>query len=700
MRRVAAGALGALLTLTSCATAPPPVTAPPHPSATPVPAPPAVTATPVPPPPPPSPMLEPTAHTAAPLVRILIRRTTEPEVLTQPGRAYRARWADRESWLWGPLRLSATEGGRWWQVGAFRSAEAAETATRRLDEALGADTASNVTEAPDGLLRVRVQWREAEPADPAVVLAGIGFAGAFAVPASGALRIEAATSTISDITGEVVLEAEDGWPILVDGRRYHGQLRVRAAGDELLVINQLNLESYLKGVVPAEMGPAQFPQLDALKAQAVAARTYAIAHLGDAEAEGYDLCATPACQVYAGVDAQHPLSDRAVDETAGLIATYGGEPIDAMYTSTCGGHTEDAALLFSGRAQAYLRGVPCAWDRPISLAGSIAPQSFRGESEFRAHLAGRALGLAAAAPPQQVVERVAGRCGGRSVTVGALPTTAELAVALLAAGGLDGATALVEGRGATALAELADLFDIPLEVPEEDPPSEDWRLRAALAVLELSGTLRRDGGEAVPHPSGAAIFPRTAQSAEPLPQPVPLYRRWSPVWSSVPALSILPGTALERYRLGDELLAVVAVQSGGGGQADRRSAWRSWSRDRSWEEVARGVGVPDLDRLEIARRGPSGRVVALKAVGRSGIERELEGFPIRRALDLPENLFSFHVRTAPDGARSVRFLGRAWGHGVGLCQNGAFGLARSGMSFDQILAHYYTGIELIYWHAP
>jgi stage II sporulation protein D len=642
-------------------------------------------------------VFEPTGHTAEPLVRILILRTTEPVELAQPGRAYWARWADRESWLWGPLRLSATAGGRLWQVGAFRGTTTAEAAARRLDEALGAEAESSVSEAPDGLLRVRVRWRGAEPADPAAVLAGIGFAGAFAVPASGGVRIEAATGSISDIAGEVVLEAEDGWPIAVGGRRYHGRLWVRTAGDELLAINQLNLESYLKGVVPAEMGPAQFPQLDAIKAQAVAARTYAIAHLGDAEAEGYDLCATPACQVYAGVDVQHPLSDRAVDETAGLIATYGGEPIDAMYTSTCGGHTEDAALLFSGRAQPYLRGVPCAWDRPISLAGSIAPASFHGESEFRAHLAGRALGLSATAPPQQIVERVAGLCSGRSVTVGPRPTTAELAVALLAAGGLDGATALVEGRGATALAELADLFDIPLEVPEEDPPAEGWGPRAALAVLELSGVLRRDGGEAVPHPTGAAIFPRTAPSAEPLPQPLPLYRRWSPVWSSVPALSILPGTALERYRLGDELLAVVAVQSGGGGQADRRSAWRSWSRDRSWDELARGVGVPDLERLEIARRGPSGRVVALKAVGRSGAEKELEGFPIRRALDLPENLFSIHVRTAPDGTRSARFLGRAWGHGVGLCQNGAFGLARSGMSFEEILAHYYTGIELMRW---
>jgi stage II sporulation protein D len=107
--------------------------------------------------------------------------------------------------------------------------------------------------------------------------------------------------------------------------------------------------------------------------------------------------------------------------------------------------------------------------------------------------------------------------------------------------------------------------------------------------------------------------------------------------------------------------------------------------------------MPDLERLEIARRGPSGRVVALRVVGRSGAEKELEGFPIRRALDLPENLFSVHIRTAPDGTRSVRFLGRAWGHGVGLCQNGAFGLARSGMSFEEILAHYYTGIELVRW---
>ncbi len=700
MSRFAGGALGALLALTACATAPPPVAPAPHRPASATPTPPAAAATPVPilVPPVSAPALKPASHTEPPLVRILILRTRDEVVLAQPGRAYQARWADRESWLWGPLRLTAQASGRSWQVGAFRGTAAADLAARRLEEGLGPDVESSVTEAPDGLLRVRARWRSAEPTDPAAVLAGIGFAGAFAVPSSGALRIEgAAGGAIDNVAGEVVLEAEDEWPIEVDGRGYHGRLRVRVAGDEVLVINQLNLESYLKGVVPAEMGPTQFPQLDALKAQAVAARTYAIAHLGDAEAEGYDLCATPACQVYAGADAQHPLSDRAVDETAGLIAAYEGAPIDAMYTSTCGGHTEDAALLFSGRAQPYLRGVPCAWERPLELVGSGELQSFHGESEFRAHLATRALGLSESAEPQQLVERVAGMCGGRRVGVGQQPSPDELAVALLAAGGLDGATALVDGRGAAALAALADLFGIPLEVPDADPPPNGWRLRAALAVLELQGAVRRDDGEAVPHPDGVGIFPRTAPGSEPLAQPLPLYRRWSPVWSRVPALRVLPGTALERYRLGDQLLALVVVQSGGGGQADRRSAWRSWSRDRTWEEVARGLGVSDLERLEITRRGPSGRVVGLRAAGRSGAEKEFEGFPIRRALDLPENLFSFHVRTAPDGTRTVRFLGRAWGHGVGLCQNGAFGLARSGMTFDQILAHYYTGIELVHW---
>lgn len=692
MIRLRAGALGALLAVTNCATAPPP-TAPPVP---PTPTSPVVRPVPTPPPP----VAVPTSHVEPPLVRILLARTREAVSLEQPGRAYRAHWSDGEAWLWGPLRLAAAEGSRSWQVGAFRSGEAAAAAARRLEVALGPDASVSVSNAEDGLQRVRVQWPESEPEAPAEVLEEAGFPGAFAVSTAGVVRIEAAAGVVGSLSGEVVLEPQDGWPIAVRGRRYHGLLRARAVGDELLVINQLNLESYLRGVVPAEMGPAQFPQLDALKAQAVAARTYAVAHLGDHDAEGYDLCATPACQVYAGADSEHPLSDRAVLETAGLIVAFEGAPIDAMYTSTCGGHTEDASLLFSGRAQPYLKGVVCAWDRPLALAGAAAPPAvFHGESEFRAHLAASVLGLPAAAAPQQVVGRVAELCGGRTAEVSAEPTPDELADALRAAGGLHDARALVGSGGAAGLAALADLFDIALEVPGPDVRMHDWHLRAALTALEIQGIVRRDVGEAVPHPQGVAIFPRGAERSEPLPPTLPLYWRWPPVWASAAALEVLPGTVLERYRVDGELLAVVVVRSGGAGEADRRSAWRSWARDRDWAELANRLGVPDLESIEITRRGPSGRVVGLAASGRSGRAVELEGFPIRRALDLPENLFSFHVMVRSDGTRVVRFLGRAWGHGVGLCQNGAYGLARSGMTFDRILKHYYTGVEIVRWEA-
>src|SRR5262249_23635887 len=117
-------------------------------------------------------------------------------------------------------------------------------------------------------------------------------------------------------------------------------------------------ESYLRGVVPAELGPEVWPHPEALKAQAVAARTYAVANEGRFDEEGFDLCATPRCQAYGGASAEHPLSDRAVAATAGEIATWGGKPITALYTPTCGGHTGGAKEILRGLAAPYLVGVP------------------------------------------------------------------------------------------------------------------------------------------------------------------------------------------------------------------------------------------------------------------------------------------------------------------------------------------------------
>jgi SpoIID/LytB domain protein len=148
-----------------------------------------------------------------------------------------------------------------------------------------------------------------------------------------------------------------------DGLPYRGVLEVRPGEEGLTVVNVINLEDYLKGVVPNELSPDAFPQREALKAQAVAARTYVLRNRGGYSAHGYDICATPSCQVYRGKSTEKAMATQAVDETRGTIATYAGSMINALYTSTCGGHTETGSNIFEGEGVPYLVGVSCAPER-------------------------------------------------------------------------------------------------------------------------------------------------------------------------------------------------------------------------------------------------------------------------------------------------------------------------------------------------
>jgi len=85
-------------------------------------------------------------------------------------------------------------------------------------------------------------------------------------------------------------------------------------------------------------------------------------------------------------------------------------------------------------------------------------------------------------------------------------------------------------------------------------------------------------------------------------------------------------------------------------------------------------------------------VIAVTAEG--GRTFILKGLPIRWSLNVPDNLFVFEKSVDPDGVDRYTFYGKGWGHGVGLCQVGAFGMAQSGSTYEQILKHYYTGIAL------
>ncbi len=155
-----------------------------------------------------------------------------------------------------------------------------------------------------------------------------------------------------------VLGPKDG-RVRVNGRDYRGGIDIRKIDGRLWAINVLDIESYLKGVVPCEIGGVRESQFEAARAQAVAARTYAMAHLGQYADLGFDLYATVQDQVYKGIPCEREITDRAVESTRAEVLFHDGKPIEAKYHSTCGGRTADFSDAWGGVAPPYLRSVVC-----------------------------------------------------------------------------------------------------------------------------------------------------------------------------------------------------------------------------------------------------------------------------------------------------------------------------------------------------
>lgn len=147
------------------------------------------------------------------------------------------------------------------------------------------------------------------------------------------------------------------------GVPYRGSVRMLRRGGDVVVINVVSLEEYLWGVLPREM-PSNWHR-EALKAQAVAARTYAVANRGRFEADGYDLTADTRSQVYGGILAEKSATTAAVNETAGLVLRFQGKIISAFYSASNGGYTADPAEVWGG-SLGYLRAQPDPYDAGVS----------------------------------------------------------------------------------------------------------------------------------------------------------------------------------------------------------------------------------------------------------------------------------------------------------------------------------------------
>ncbi|HUQ99980.1 MAG TPA: SpoIID/LytB domain-containing protein [Gemmatimonadaceae bacterium] len=141
-----------------------------------------------------------------------------------------------------------------------------------------------------------------------------------------------------------------------NGKRYRGEITSVRTDSGLIVINTLSMDSYLRGVVPLEIGNRTSGEIAAVEAQAVAARTYAYKHLN--AARNFDMYSTVQDQVYGGVDAEKPLPDTAIRNTQDVVVLFGGQPINTPYHSTCGGSTAAVTEVWYNQPdEPYLRPV-------------------------------------------------------------------------------------------------------------------------------------------------------------------------------------------------------------------------------------------------------------------------------------------------------------------------------------------------------
>ncbi len=561
--------------------------------------------------------------------------------------------------------------------------------------------------------------------------------------------------------GFLISPVPGGGFLTLNGKPYRGifDIVLNPSG-RITVVNQLNMEEYLYGVVPAEISPTQYPEFDALAAQSIAARTYALKNMGRYRSEGYDLSADTRTQVYGGVAMEKDSTNQAVKRTAGLALYYQGKLIDAMYMSTCGGRTEDYANVFDAAPVPYLKSVFCAIEGSPENSETVLNGSHEieqliksddGSTANRNLEFARILGVVESGS-ELSPEFLSGSPEGCEVDRW-IRNSVKITQKILAG---DQCSAAETGTRAAFLQYAAELFFGAEEIRRRissrdveyymsnlrDGGSVPEPARYAMAYLIQRGLWLPDlDNSARPHApmqrSGALfLILRWLESARP-----EILRRGSFVGAIAAetgtrinsAISIKWGNRTLEFPLSEKLalfrldggrampvdsLKVIGneklsfhVHSEGfvdflevelnptGASSDRYSPAAAWDVSISRSVVSEKLrtlsgGIGEIADLKPARIGNSGRAVQIEVKGSRGTV-VLNGYKVRNALGLRDTLFTITREHGPDGGiANFIFHGHGWGHGVGLCQVGAFGMARAGHSYEEILKTYYQGVQI------
>jgi len=557
---------------------------------------------------------------------------------------------------------------------------------------------------------------------------------------------DVATNEFSSLRPVIVESADQSQSVNVNGRPYRGRIEVFVnSKGNLTVVNEVSMEDYLLSVVPKELG---LPSLEAQKAQAIAARTYALSNGGRFLRQGFDILPTVSSQVYGGREAETSMGTRAVRETSGIIAEYGGRPINALYTSTCGGRTEDSENIFD-RAEPYLRGVECS----LEGRGHFDPFTIKSLRELPRSSSDEdleSIRLAAMfatngflmvtdrfdpswfeIPPNEQelrswINQIATRFGGVAPAFSKDLVKGEdfaMMLAQLAFGQRRADVLMSESDiryhlgfndgsdiSATKRADIAMLFREGLLSLYPDgnfhphrPMSRDRILRLIRNIYAKKGWgPQLMDGVARPSVDGKLVIRAGNRDSQFDVSPnVFLFRQFGDVFIQVREFPMMGGERVS-YAVAPsgEITYLEIRPTTESTVAEKMSPFTNWTETVSASDLQKRLSryirnIGSITDIRISKFGSSRRATEIEVIGTSG-RQSVKGGRIRSALGLREQLFVVDANKDASGKTiSFTFTGRGWGHGVGMCQYGAFGLARMGLRHDEILKHYYSGIELV-----
>jgi stage II sporulation protein D len=522
------------------------------------------------------------------------------------------------------------------------------------------------------------------------------------------------------------------------GRDYRGIFVLSATPRGIVLINILNLEDYLKSVVPSELSPYTYSELEAHKAQAVAARTYAIRNLGKYKELGFDLVDSPTSQYYKGMGAEHPLSNEAVELTRGEVARYKGRLIDALYTSTCGGRTENVENVFvEGPALPYLRSQRCIYENQnewlLKSRMQIETISMNGRNISPEIACLVSLGVIGPEKDPHFFEQPAAfedavswindavsSLGKKNDQFNPNPSPLNfLSLGRLIVDGFNWHNRVenlmlesekdfimrdFDGLSGEERDVLAYLVQAGIFSPADDLADRERALTRAELAFYLAQVMN-----SYPDLGTEGVFKGLQDDTiELLQERKTNHLVLSPDFFLLvnnggdPSLAshvyLLGGEKLKLFEKDGEVRQVEIKYPVHTNILDRSSLFHRWHKRVPREALERRINryypVGELVDLIPQKRGASKRVVEISIVGKES-QAVARGLRIRRVLGLSETLFVIDREYDQEGGIThFTFFGKGLGHGVGLCQVGAFGMALSGADYKKILKKYYQGIKI------